>query len=123
MAALASKRAVLAYFLGAGAICFGQFSSNIQGVVQDQTQSAVPHATVKLRSLSTDVTLTASSNDSGVYRFSSLQPGNDDLAVEAPGFQSQPLHLTLQTSQTADVNVSLTVAGAAATVEVVAAAP
>lgn len=123
MAALASRRAVFAYFLGAGAICFGQFSSNIQGVVQDQTQSAVPHATVKLRNLSTDVTLTASSNDAGVYRFSSLQPGNYDIAVEAAGFQAQTLHVTLQTSQTADVNVNLTVAGAAATVEVAGTAP
>src|SRR5260370_9635172 len=115
MATLACRRAVFAYFLGAGAICFGQFSSNIQGVVQDQTQSAVPHATVKLRNLSTDVTLTASSNDSGVYRFSSLQPGNYDMAVEAAGFQPTTLHVTLQTSQTAHVNVNLTIACPATT--------
>src|SRR5260370_7620857 len=108
MATLACRRAVFAYFLGAGAICFGQFSSNIQGVVQDQTQSAVPHATVKLRNLSTDVTLTASSNDSGVYRFSSLQPGNYDMAVEAAGFQSQTPPATLQTSQPPPAKFNLT---------------
>src|SRR5437667_1363569 len=32
---LACKRTVFAYLFGAEAICFGQFSSNIQGVVQE----------------------------------------------------------------------------------------
>ena len=119
----AFRSAVIAYIVCAGSISFAQFTSNIQGTVQDQTQAAVPNASVKLRNLSTDISLTAKSNDSGVYRFSSLQPGAYDMSVEASGFQPQTLHVTLQTAQTADVNLNLAVASAAETVEVVGTAP
>ncbi|MDQ6699892.1 MAG: carboxypeptidase-like regulatory domain-containing protein, partial [Acidobacteriota bacterium] len=119
----AFRSAVIAYLICAATICLAQFTSNIQGTVQDQTQAAIPNATVKLRNLSTDVSKAAKSNDSGVYRFSSLQPGAYDISIEASGFQSQTLHVTLQTAQTADVNINLAVASAAETVEVVGTAP
>ncbi len=69
----AFRSAVIAYLICAGSICLAQFTSNIQGSVQDPTQAAIPNATVKLRNLSTDVSMAAKSNESVVYRFSSLQ--------------------------------------------------
>src|SRR5438552_6573721 len=91
---------------------YGQFTSNIQGVVQDQSRAAVPGVTLTLRNLANDVQQTTKTSESGVYRFSSLQPGNYEVSVAAAGFQAQTLGVTLQTAQTADVNVTLAVAAA-----------
>src|SRR5947199_7796801 len=73
----------------AATVCFAQFTSNIQGVVQDQSSAAIPAATVRLKSLATDVTQDTKSSDAGVYRFSSLQPGSYEITVEAVGFQAR----------------------------------
>jgi hypothetical protein len=57
-------------------IATAQFSSNIQGVVQDPTQGVVPDALVKLRNVDTGVVAETRTNNSGFYRFSSLAPGD-----------------------------------------------
>jgi hypothetical protein len=102
---------------------YGQFTSNIQGIVQDQSKAPVPGVTVTLRNPAIDVRQTTKSSDSGVYRFSSLQPGQYEISVEAAGFQKQTLGVTLQTAQTADVNIVMSVAAASEAVEVTAVAP
>ena len=116
-----------AYVVAMLAMCaspgLAQFTSNIQGVIQDQTGGSVPNAAVTVRSLETDVTLHTTSSDSGVYRFSSLAPGKYEILVDAAGFQQAKLQATLQTAQTAGVNISLSVAGGAEKVNVVSEVP
>src|SRR5215831_13428225 len=116
-------RFVCASLLSAFHLCFAQFTSNIQGMAEDPSHAAIPGATVKLRNLATQISFNTTTNDSGIYRFSSLQPGAYGLSVVARGFQTKTLEVTLLTAQTADVPLTLTVAGAAETVEVSATAP
>jgi outer membrane receptor protein involved in Fe transport len=118
MARFTGKVVTAICFFGAASAAFAQFTSNVQGVVQDQTSAAIPNATVRLRSLSTDVARTTKTSDAGVYRFSSLQPGGYDISVEAAGFQTKTVTVTLQTAQTADLNIGMSVAASNQAVEV-----
>jgi len=101
----------------------GQFSSNLQGILQDQSEGVIPGATVALKSLQTGIEVTTTSSASGFYRFSSLAPGQYELTVRAPGFQVTTLPVTLLTAQTATVNLTLKVRVAAEEVTVTAEAP
>lgn len=113
-------RFLIAFCLaGAANIGFAQFTSNIQGVVQDPSGASLPNATVKVRSIETDVASTTKTSDAGVYRFSSLQPGSYEVSVESAGFQSKTVRVTLQTAQTAAVNITVALASATQAVEVV----
>jgi hypothetical protein len=89
-----------------------QYSSSIQGVVEDQSGAVVPGATVTARNLDTQITATAVTNEAGVYRLSSLAPGNYELTVELSGFQPAKSEVRLVTAQTAGVNLTLVPAGA-----------
>lgn len=100
------------------ALATAQFSSNIQGVIQDPTSSLIPNASVKLTNVETGVALEAHSNNAGYYRFSSLAPGDYELTVNAPGFQSRTLKVALTTGQVRDANVSLDVEGSTQSVQV-----
>ena len=111
------------FFLSFCAVGYGQFSSNLQGVLQDPTGAAVPGATVRLLNLETRVALTTTTSDAGFYRFNSLPPSRYQVTGEAPGFQTSKVELVLQTAQTADVNLSLTVSHLSEKVEVTAAPP
>ena len=90
-----------------------QFSSAIQGIVQDQTGAVVPNATVTLTNLSTGVSLKTQSTESGVYRFSSLAPTRYEVSAQSAGLDMKPVEVTLLTDQTAGVNLTLAVAGSA----------
>ena len=55
--------------------CFGQFNSDLQGTVQDNSGAAVAGATVTLKDLDTGVTQSRQTAGNGEYRFPSLSPG------------------------------------------------
>ncbi len=96
-----------------------QYSSSVQGVVEDQSGAVVPGVTVTARNLETQVTATAQTNDTGVYRLSSLAPGRYEITAEISGFQPAKTEVRLETAQTAGVNLTLNVAGATEQVAVV----
>ena len=97
---------------------FCQFSSNLQGVVEDPSSSRVPGAVLKLRNVDTGVTAQATSNESGYYRFTSLQPGNYQLSVEGKGFQPKKVDLILSTGATTDANITLALSTTTETIQV-----
>jgi hypothetical protein len=68
-----------------------QYRASIQGVVTDPQGSAVSGATVTLKNLDTNQTLTATTNDSGVYNFSALSPNKYSITVEKTGFKKKVL--------------------------------
>src|SRR5260370_31606607 len=98
---------VLTWLAGCVLPLHGQFTSNIQGVVQDQSRAAVPGVTLTLRNLANDVKQTAKTSESSVFRVSSPQPRKYEISVGAPGVQTQTLRVTLQTAQTAHANALL----------------
>jgi outer membrane receptor protein involved in Fe transport len=101
-----------------GPTAFSQYSSNLQGVVEDPSTARVPGAILKLRNVDTGVTAQAKSNDSGYYRFTSLQPGNYQLSAEGSGFQPKKVDVVLLTGTTTDLNLSLALSSTTETVQV-----
>jgi protocatechuate 3,4-dioxygenase beta subunit len=72
-------------FLLIAVAAFAQFSSNIQGTVEDPSGSSVPGATVTIQNVNTQVKQSTTANEAGFYRFSSLPPGSYEVRTEAQG--------------------------------------
>src|SRR6267378_2663626 len=98
-----------------------QYRASIQGVVTDPAGAVVSGATLTLTNLDTNLQLTATSDESGVYNFVALPPAKFSLAVEKAGFkkkflqnvgviaeQSNALNIQLELGQ---VTESITVSG------------
>src|SRR5713101_4463393 len=68
-----------------------QYRASIQGVVTDAQGSVVSGATVTLQNEETNQTLTATTDDNGVYNFGSLPPSHFTLSVEKAGFKKKVL--------------------------------
>lgn len=70
-------------------IAFAQSSSSVTGIVTDPSGAVVPGATVKLTDTKTGQEQTTTTNDSGVYMFAKVAPGQGyTLTFTAPGFQT-----------------------------------
>jgi hypothetical protein len=104
-------------------VCRAQFNSSLQGTVEDSSGAAVPAAAVTLTNTDTNVSQTGKADASGVYRFSSLAPGNYQISALAPGFSGSKIAVTLATSETRNVPVRLTVGQTSTQVEVTAQQP
>ena len=117
---LLNRNVLLTAFVG---VEHARFSSNLQGVVLDETGAVIPEATVTLLDLATGLDQTFQTSNTGVYRFSSLRPDSYDVTAEATGFQPRTHVVRLQTAQTAGLNITLAVAGTKQRVVVIAEAP
>src|SRR6185436_16699849 len=78
---------ICAALLFAGKSLAQDTNGSLSGNVIDTGGGALPLVMIKLEDIQTGVVLTAISNDSGVYRFPSIQPGLYRLEAEFPGFQ------------------------------------
>src|SRR6266481_1266071 len=68
-----------------------QYRASIQGVVTDPAGAAVSGATLTLTNLDTNLQLTATSDENGVYNFNALPSAKFSLAVEKAGFKKKTL--------------------------------
>src|SRR5271157_1545879 len=68
-----------------------QYRASIQGVVTDPQGAVVMGATVTLKNLETNQTLTATTNEDGIYNFGALPPSHFSLTVEVAGFKKKVL--------------------------------
>jgi Carboxypeptidase regulatory-like domain len=116
---------LIALWLACAAAAFPQAStSSLRGTVNDPNDLPIAGATVTLEDAEAKVTRTASTDESGEYRFLSLQPGTYTLSVTASGFgryQQRGLQLLVNTPATA--NVQLKVGGTTESVTVSSEAP
>lgn len=113
------KIVISALLLGLSAgLALGQFTSGLQGILEDASGAGIPQATVRLRNVSTGVVAEVKTNDSGEYHFSSLAPGRYEISAEAPGFQPTTATVTIYTEQLAAFNLKLPVAGVSSEVSV-----
>src|SRR5688572_24658179 len=104
-----------AFAQGGGASSTG----SISGEVKDAQGGVLPGVTVTATSPAQIGALTAITNESGIYRFPSVPPGEYRLAFELPGFQNvtrDAVRITLGFN--AQVNVQLNVASLQETVTV-----
>lgn len=104
-------------------VCLAQFSGAVQGSVLDPSTNAIPAATVTLVNVGTQIRQETKTDGSGVYRFASLAPGNYEVSAGASGFSTSKVSFTLQTGETRNVLVQLTVGQAVSSVVVTTQAP
>jgi len=112
--------ALLSGVLSLTAVAQSLISGDVTGIISDQSGAILPNATVNIKNNGTDQSQTATSNASGVYRFSLLPPGNYTVTAGAQGFQHKSQPVTVAVGQAVTLDVQLAVGSASQTVEVTA---
>ena len=102
---------------------FAQFTSSVQGVVQDPSGAGIPKATVQLVNDATKETQSTTTDAAGNFRFVSLAPGTYKVTVESAGFARSQVDVTLLTAQNVAVPVTLKVGSVSEAVSVTTEAP
>jgi hypothetical protein len=103
---------------------FAQFTSSLQGTVQDSSGAAIAKAKVQLSNDATAEIVTTTADASGNYRFVDLAPGAYTLKVTANGFSTTETHIALMTEQNLNVApIQLKVGSATESVTVSTEAP
>src|SRR5438552_1128657 len=97
-------------------------NATLSGTVSDSSGALVPGVEVTAKNSATGVTSTTLTNETGTYRFPSLQPGSYEATAVLSGFRTQSFRLSLGTSQQIRQNFTLQVGTVAQIVEVTAAA-
>lgn len=84
-----------------------QATATLNGVVRDASGAVIPRAMVTLRNTDTNTQRESVSNDSGLYVFVSVPPGEYVLTVTRDGFTSatQGLHVLVNQASTQDVTL------------------
>jgi hypothetical protein len=102
---------------------FAQFTSSVQGSVQDPSGAGISRATVQLVNIATKSAQTATTDAAGTFRFLSLSPGSYKITAEAAGFAKSEVDLTLLTEQNLSVPVTLKVGSVSEALTVTTEAP
>ena len=85
-------------------------SARLGGTVADASGAVIGHAQVVATNTATNLTQTATANDSGEYQFASLPPGPYTLTITAPGFAQRVENgLVLTVGQSATLSVVLAI--------------
>ncbi len=118
---LAVFAVMLWFFVGAGPL-FGQaVNATISGTVRDNSGAVITNATVTATNLSTNISSKAQTNESGEYIILNLPASQYQLEAEAPGFQHYlQTGVTLNLSQKAELDITLSPGAAADTITVTA---
>lgn len=85
-------------------------AGTLRGTVVDPNGAAISKATVTATNLAKGTAESAQTGDDGSYNLSLLQPGEYQLAVEAPGFQKaeiKGIELSIGQSQVHDIRLSI----------------
>jgi hypothetical protein len=100
-----------------------QTESRIVGKVLDQSQAALPGATVTVTSKETGAVRSTVTEGEGAYAVTNLGPGLYSVQVELSGFQTKQRDVVLGVGHIETMTVALNVAGLSETVNVEAVAP
>src|SRR5438094_8332967 len=97
-------------------------NATLSGTVTDASAALIPGVEIAATNTNTGVVSTVVTNESGTYRFASLQPGTYQVKASLAGFQGQTFQVTLGTSQQIRQNFTLQVGTVAQAVDVSVAA-
>jgi hypothetical protein len=100
-----------------------QTESRIVGKVTDQSDAALPGATVNVTSKATGAVRTISTTAAGTYVVTNLPPGSYVVEVLLSGFSSRKRDLVVAAGDVQTLDIGLSVAGVSETIVVEAAAP
>ncbi|MBI3684208.1 MAG: carboxypeptidase regulatory-like domain-containing protein, partial [Acidobacteria bacterium] len=121
---LYSQFTLLSLFALGAAMLFGQATSQLTGIVTDNTGAVVAGAEVTVTNANTGNERKATSNDSGIYTVPFLTPDRYTITVSRPGFRLVKREgIRLEVNQTARVDFQLELGAVTETVNVTAAAP
>lgn len=99
-------------------------SGRIVGTVTDPNRAPIANASVTVTNRGTNESLSVSSNGSGDFTVTPLNPGFYDVSITSAGFQtSRVQNLQVQVNQSARADVEMRLGSTSTTVEVTAAAP
>jgi hypothetical protein len=96
----------------------------IQGTIVDQSNAVMPGVTVTVTNLDTGVTRTTVTNETGVYRVLSLDPGRYKITAELQGFRgAAQSEVLVSVGATLGVNFTMAPGGIEEAIEVRAVSP
>src|ERR1700758_2048406 len=95
-------------------------TGGLTGTVTDPSGAVLPNAMVNLKNAATGETNSATTNDSGIYVFSFLKPGEYTLAVEQSGFRPLTQNVRVLLGQTVTANLKVDLEKTSASIEVTA---
>lgn len=95
----------------------------VSGVVEDASGAVLPGATVTVTNKANGDTLHATTNDSGSYQFTVLQPSQYTVTASAASFSSSTESAIVNVGQTTTINFRLTVGGNTQTISVTSLPP
>jgi len=123
----------IGYFLLVGVLLVGLCSGNafaqatasgtIQGTVTDKSGAVVSGAEVIAKSKATDTTRTATSSDTGYYRFELLPAGIYTVTISKAGFATVAQTIEILIGQTSTANAELKPGATSEIIEVTSEAP
>ncbi len=100
------------------------YTSQIRGVVTDQSGASIPNATVTITNDATGIASTAKTNDHGEFLLTGLRPDQYTVKAQAPGFQgNENKGVVLAVSQQTTLNFTLKPASVVESVTVTQAPP
>ncbi len=101
---------LMVIFFTVSAGLYGQeYRALVSGQVNDPSGRVIPGATVTAVDKATGVRYTAKANGSGTYALNYLLPGPYQLTASAPGFKRKVYsNVTLETGQTLNLDITLT---------------
>src|SRR5258708_15676454 len=101
------------------AAVLAQYRASIQGVVTDPQGGVVSGVTVSLTNLETNQTLTATTNENGIYNFNALPPSKYSLTAEKTGFKKKVLeNVGVIAEQANTVNIQMEIGDITQTVTI-----
>src|SRR5262249_55310922 len=83
-------------------------TGSIQGTVTDPSGARITAAKVSITNLATGESASANTNSAGAYTFAFLKPADFAVTIEAQGFKTMRLPLTVKVDQTTNGNAKLT---------------
>ena len=103
------SRRVLAVvvWLFLGAPGYAQTLGTITGEVKDQSDAAIPGATVTAQNVATNAVRVQQSNEAGVYTFPAMPPGTYQVKAELTGFKNVQNAVELHVEETLRVDFKL----------------
>lgn len=110
------NKRLLAWFVGAGALClFFTFNASAQtvnttvtGVVKDTAGAVIPGAKVTLTDAATKLSVNTTANGEGFYLFNDVRSGYYTVAAEASGFKKTEVReVKVDVGAPATVNIAL----------------
>ena len=103
---------------------YGQSTNgSIGGTIEDVTKALLPGVTVTATNVNTGVASTSLTNETGVYNFPNLLPGQYKVTAELPSFQTETkINVVVGNGQQLRLNFVMKVAGAQQSVDVTVAA-